>query len=141
MAIWFSSRGDFETDVFFSFLLLLSLVRSPPCCLTYRYCNGLYRDLQNYDFVGNMGSDYARVLQTLTEKFDHAKDQKFPSAVQKVFRVKFSGTEDNTATRSLEKNKRNRQTASKLEKFYTPRTVRRVLEYLAIDYVKLNLRE
>jgi len=90
-----------------------------------------------------MGDDFARVLQTIGDRYDDSKDQKFKTALQDVFRVKFNSEMDgeNTASRSLENDKRNRATASKLQNFYTPRTVRRVLEYLAIDYVKLNLRE
>jgi hypothetical protein len=93
-----------------------------------------------------MGDDYARVLQTMAEKYDHSKDQTFSAAVQDVFRVKFdsdknNATENGAASRALNNDKRNRATASKLKQFYTPRALRHVLEYLAIDYVTLGLRE
>lgn len=111
--------------------------------IVHRYCNGLYRDIEQYDFVGHMGADYARVLRSAAQRYDHSTDQKFAKAIQSVFRVSFDEMtgDSTTATRSLESNRRNRKTASTLQKFYTARTVRRVLEYLAIDYVRLNLRE
>jgi len=88
------------------------------------YCDGLFRHLQDYDFVGTMGPHLYRDLDALGKKF--GLEQEIVEA--------FGVLPLNTTNVGVE-------TAAKshVEEYYTPASVRRVLEYTAVDYVLLGL--
>jgi Sulfotransferase family len=94
------------------------------------YCDGLYRHIQNYDFVGHMGTNFYGHVKGLGEQFG---DEKLVNALEAVFQL--------TKNTKLEEGNIGVETSasSYVEEFYTAATVRRVLEYYAIDYVLLDI--
>ena len=99
------------------------------------YCNGLFRTIQNYEFVGNMNATFKYQLEDMGNKFGEPLKSWLPVIFQEKHPNK---TKDNS--RSEESSYfRNQKASKKLLEYYTPRTLRRVLEYVSIDYVKLNL--
>jgi hypothetical protein len=101
-------------------------------------CNELFREIQNYDFVGHMGEDFYADLQAMGHRYGGSVTQQ----IEDAFKVNLRG-ENVTRTAHLppayQAAKRERKAAKRLQEFYTPRTLRRVLEYMSIDYVKLGL--
>jgi Sulfotransferase family len=95
------------------------------------YCDGLYRHIQNYDFVGHMGPNFYRQVKGLGEQLG---DEKLVNALETVFQL----------TKNLEQEEGNMgvetSASSHVEEYYTAATVRRVLEYYAIDYVLLDIQ-
>jgi hypothetical protein len=90
------------------------------------YCGGLYRNIANYSFIGNMGNAFYQDLGRFTKQFPPLEP-----LVEKVFHY---GNLENVTNQGVET-----KAASQTLEYYTPRTVRRVLEYTAIDYVMLGL--
>lgn len=88
------------------------------------YCNGIYRNLNTYKFIGNMGSDFHEELIELGQIYGEPLN----SSLYKQFSVGKKHRE-----------KRNQAALKKILEFYSPRTIRRVLEYLSIDYIRLDL--
>eukprot|EP00536_Pseudo-nitzschia_multiseries_P002998 jgi/Psemu1/284117/fgenesh1_pg.43_\ len=99
------------------------------------YCGGLYRTIGDYDFVGSMGetlyedlseleSRYPGLAQGLESVFGLEK-RKRKSASNKKVPARTGGIETGASEKVLE--------------YYSPHTVRRVLEYYAVDYVALGL--
>jgi hypothetical protein len=98
-------------------------------------CDGLFREIQNYDFVGHMGDDFYADLRAIGQRYGDNVTQE----IENAFKVNLRG-ETNITRMALKKdNDRVRKASKRLEEFYTPRTLRRVLEYMSIDYVKLGL--
>ena len=95
-------------------------------------CNGLFREIQNYDFVGHMGEDFYADLQAIGQRYGDNVTQQ----IENSFKVNLR---DENITRMAHLPNRERKAANRLEEFYNPRTLRRVLEYMSIDYVKLGL--
>jgi hypothetical protein len=91
------------------------------------FCNGLYRDIANYSFIGNLGNDFYRDLGRFSEQYPALEHW-----VVKVFHM--DKNENVTMNQGVET-----MAASHTLEFYTLRTLRRVLEYFAIDYVMLGL--
>jgi hypothetical protein len=93
------------------------------------YCDGLYRHIQDYDFVGLMGPNFYDDVHRMGLRYG----DRMMDGLNKVFDVerKF---DENVTNAGVE------QSASTLiEEYYTAKTVKRVLEYYAIDYVTLGL--
>jgi Sulfotransferase family len=90
-------------------------------------CGGLYHSLDSYSFVGSMGTDFYRDLTTLTKLYPEIQDD-----FEGTFKLSQRGSLDNDG--GVETG-----AANQVLEYYTPRTVRRVLQYYAIDYVTLNL--
>ena len=94
------------------------------------YCDGLYRHIQDYAFVGNMDLEFYDNIHELSM---HFPDTRLPGVLEQVFDFKNRlirghsnvGVETSASSRVLE--------------YYTPRTLRAVLEYVSIDYVLLDL--
>jgi hypothetical protein len=90
------------------------------------YCGGLYRNFANYSFIGDMGNAFYQDLGRFTKQF--------PALEPFVEQVFHYGNLQNVTNQGVET-----KAASQTLEYYTPRTVRRVLEYTAIDYVMLGL--
>jgi hypothetical protein len=91
------------------------------------YCNGLYRHLDSYDFVGRMGPTFYHDLERLGRQFRGT----LPDALEKVFHIsdRLNNTNQGIETSA----------SSHVLDYYTPKTLRQVLEYFAIDYVLLDI--
>jgi hypothetical protein len=93
------------------------------------YCNGLYRSLDDYDFVGTMGPDFYKDIDEVAHRYGG----RFEKEVHKVFDAD-KHVEEDTVNHGVE------TSAPKFVKeFYSPRSLRRVLEFVSIDYVFLGL--
>lgn len=88
-------------------------------------CNGLYRNLYEYDFVGYMGDNFYSDLQRMGRRYG--------PLISKALNETFS------LDRGLRRSGTETAAISKVEQFYTPRTLRKVLEYMSLDYVRMNL--
>lgn len=90
-------------------------------------CDGLYRTIGEYDFVGYMGPEFLKDLKVMSERYG----SKVERALNQVFSFadKINTTNDGIETRA----------PTKVLQYYNPSSVRKVLEYLSIDYVMLNL--
>ncbi len=88
------------------------------------YCDGLYRHIRNYAFVGSMDGDMYKDVRQLRNKYP---------ALAKDINIVFNTTLETTLNTGVET-----KAADKTKAYYTPYTVRRVLEYYSIDYVMLN---
>ncbi|CAB9514276.1 expressed unknown protein [Seminavis robusta] len=94
------------------------------------YCDGLFRHIQNYDFVGQMGQNFYNDLDRLSQQFPHGR---FGAILDGIFEL-----EKNLAT-SAGNIGVETSASSHVREYYTPATLRRVLEYTAIDYMLLNI--
>ena len=94
------------------------------------YCDGLFRHIQDYDYVGHMGEEFYDDIHELSMEFPNTT---LPKVLEDVFHFKSKlmngggniGVETSAASHVLD--------------LYTPRTLRKALEYVSIDYVLLGL--
>ena len=95
------------------------------------YCDGLFRHINEYDFVGHMDKNFYSDLATFVLKF--GEGNKLKTGVDKVFHFQDE----------LEKGNENvgkeTQANSHVREYYSAASVRRALEYFAMDYVTLDL--
>jgi hypothetical protein len=91
------------------------------------YCDGLYRHLDSYDFVGRMSPSFYHDLEQLGRQFGGT----LPAALEKVFHI---SNKLNITNQGIETS-----ASSLVLDYYTPKTLRQVLEYYAIDYVLLDI--
>jgi len=97
------------------------------------YCDGIYRHIPKYDFVGYMGPNFHDDLHKFSQKYDQGSQ--LTDIVNSIFNVEGNRQQSNT-----EKHRGIETLAStKVEQYYTPKTLKKVLEYVSIDYVTLNL--
>jgi len=101
------------------------------------YCNGLYRFLDNYDFVGKMDkSTFYNDLDELGAKFGG----KFEEFLQVVFPVEQHLLKDETTPKNVfGGGKHKTESSNHVKEYYTASTLRRVLGYVAVDYIMLRL--
>jgi len=90
------------------------------------YCDGIYRHLHEYDFTGKMGPNFYRDLR----QFGNRYGKNVSAIVNRIFKVPLNET-INTGTGT--------QAPKFVKVYYTPRSLKRVLEYVSIDYLLLNL--
>ena len=101
------------------------------------YCGGLYKTIGDYDFVGSMGENFYKDLDAMQKKYPGLEP-----GMEKVFGLSKKLKEGRSI---LRKNKKRYNkgietgAASQVLDYYTPHTVRRVLEYYAMDYVSLGI--
>jgi len=95
------------------------------------YCDGLFRLIGSYDFVGYMDNNFYKSLSDLVDKL--GRDNKLPDAIEKVFHLK-----DNLA-KGIENVGTETQAKTHVMEYYTAASLRRALEYFAIDYLMLDL--
>jgi hypothetical protein len=91
------------------------------------YCDGLYRHFGNYSFVGSMD----RGMYTDLRRFG-AQYPQLEGAIEKTF--KLSASSEGKESHGVET-----KASEKTLSYYTPRTVRKVLEYYSVDYVMLGI--
>jgi len=119
------------------------------------YCGGLYKTIDDYDFVGSMGEEFYRDLDSMRKRypglvpgtegvFDLSHKLGIVGAGGSSSSSSGKAIETATATATAKttgSNTRGVETgaAGKVLDYYTPHTVRRVLEYYAMDYVTLGL--
>ena len=106
------------------------------------YCGGLYRTIQDYDFIGTMtGNQFYDDLNRLQSKYPGLSKH----GMDDIFHHLNSNSNSNSRKNRNNKNSKNDNigietgAAGKVLEYYTPHTVKRVLEYYAIDYIMLNL--
>jgi len=92
------------------------------------YCGGLSRTLGSYDFVGNLGEGFYRDLNVLGKRFG----SRMADVLEDVFRRGENANESNVGTET--------RVPEHVKEYYSARTVRKVLQYFSIDYVKLSLK-
>jgi len=95
-------------------------------------CDGLFRHIKDYDFVGLMGDEYHENLRKMGEQFN------LTEVIAKAFKLDLQRNDDNGHVQKLP-GARPRAAAGLVQDFYNPHTVRRILEYMSIDYVMLGL--
>ena len=93
------------------------------------YCDGLYRTIHDYDFVGTMDQNFYHDLDDLGKQFG----KNMTRALEQVFHIRdrITANVSNSGTET--------SAPDHVREFYTGRTIRRVLQYVSVDYVKLNL--
>jgi len=93
------------------------------------YCDGLYRNIHDYAFVGNMDENFYHDLSALGDQFGST----MTNALESIYKVS-QKVERNVQNLGLETS-----APSHVKEYYSPRSIRRVLQYFSIDYIKLNL--
>lgn len=106
------------------------------------YCNGLYRTLPEYKFVGEMGPQYHDDLHRIANHYGTP----LQDVITDQFKLKQSPPTTTTppqttttTTSAYDFRSRSQKAARLISEYYTPATVRKALEYFSIDYIKLGL--
>jgi len=98
------------------------------------YCDLLFRHADDYDFVGRMDQGFYGQLQNMASKF--GEGNKLSEAFDKVFDVSFQLSvgrgNGNVGTET--------QALKHVKNYFTAASVRRALEYFAVDYIRLGLK-
>jgi len=89
------------------------------------FCDGVYRHLSSFDFVGTMNEGFYSDLEKMGKQLGITRE------LQSVFSYKNRTSTKNQGVETA--------ASSHVLEYYTPRTVKRVLEYLSMDYVMLNM--
>ena len=95
------------------------------------YCNGLYRHLHTYDFVGHMGPRFYHDVHAMGEYYKHSS--LLAETLESVFDL------DNKIRHPPEHVGVEESASSHILEYYTPHSLRRVLQYMSADYVLLGL--
>lgn len=96
------------------------------------YCDGLFRHVDAYDFVGHMDKDFYNELKHLIAR--SGEGNKLPDALEKVFHLS-----DELEVHQHSNLGKETQAAMHVKEYYTAASVRRALEYFAVDYARLGL--
>ena len=96
------------------------------------HCGVLFRHVDNYEFVGHMGKDFFGYLHDLAAKL--GRRNKLPEALEKVFHLSSELTVHENSNVGTET-----KAATHVKQYFTAASVRRALEYFAVDYVRLGL--
>lgn len=120
------------------------------------YCDGLYRHVKSYDFVGYMGAEFHNELKRLAMTID---DDKLTDTLVKVFRLPNVDDENSTSLsgsvaaskdvdfsnglfkrpKGYDRARHPTNSPAFVKDYFTAESVRRALEYFAVDYVMLGL--
>ena len=101
------------------------------------YCNGLYRFIDHYDFIGKMDSTFYIQLDELGKKYGGRFEKELQNTFHYASTVRRSSSSNTfvaTSNAGVET-----KASDKVKQYYTPRSLRQVLQYVAIDYIMLNL--
>ena len=97
------------------------------------YCDGLFRHLHEYTFVGSMGASFYEDVHQFGQLYPN--HTRLHNVLEEVFKL-----DKHLASLNASQNVGvETAAASYVQEYYSARTVRRVLEYMAIDYVRLGL--
>ena len=96
----------------------------------------LYRNVKQYDFVGNMGKDFMLDLQRMANQFGGVLPQVLNASFGYQLYTSIGTKHVNIGTSD---DYMGTQAPRKVNHFYTADTVRKALEYVSIDYVLLGL--
>ncbi|KAL3817101.1 hypothetical protein ACHAXA_009932 [Cyclostephanos tholiformis] len=115
------------------------------------YCDGLFRHVAHYDFVGHMGANFYDELDRMKSTFrDGPGGDALADAIERVFRPSSSSSSSSSKTpvamhlgggrkRGYDAARHPTNAPEYVREYYTAASVRRALEYFAIDYVLLDL--
>jgi hypothetical protein len=99
------------------------------------YCDGLFRHFRSYDFAGYMGNNFYQDLANLTAKFGIGPGgNELTKAFEKVFHLSSELTAHERSNVGKET-----QSPIHVKEYFTAASIRRALEYFAVDYVALGL--
>jgi len=94
------------------------------------HCDLIFRHVKDYDFVGKMDKDFYIHLQQFSTKFGNGNE--LPVAMEKVFDLsRHVGDGSNVGKET--------RAPDHVYEYYTPASLRRALEYFAVDYLMLGL--
>jgi hypothetical protein len=126
---------DHEREMFASYVDLLPLKWNVHFVPQSFACD-LYRNFDTYDFVGIMGRDFARELDRMARRYGGS----LPDALDDAFKYRSNLVNETFVDNNVGSDKAHGTKApAKVHRYYSPRAVRRALEYLSIDYVALGL--
>lgn len=121
------------------------------------YCDGLYRHVKSYDFVGYMDAEFHDELRRLAMTIN---DDKLTDTLVKVFHLPVDGDEKSTSLsggggaaskdvdfskgtfkppKGYDRARHPTNAPAFIKDYFTAESVRRALEYFAVDYVMLGL--
>ena len=101
------------------------------------FCDGLYRHMPHYDFVGYMSGDKAKSQEYLR---NFGRRYNITPAVSKIFHLNNSTKQHVVMSNSGEVMKNRTGTASKkIKEYFTPYAAEKLLEFLSIDYSQKGL--
>ena len=128
--------NELEREMFATYVDLLPLkwnVHFVPQAFT---CD-LYRTIDTYDFVGIMGKRFMSELNRMATRYGGI----LPNVLDDAFHYRTKLANETlfaTTTNVGADNAHGTQAPSKVYQYYSPRSIRRALEYLSIDYVMLG---
>ncbi len=130
------SFEDHQKEMFAAYVDVMPLTWNLHFFPQSLYCDGIYRFLDDYDFVGYMDAKYYERLDEMGKRYGG----KFEEEVNKVFELEkqlnTTNVEQRTSDGGVGKETR---AVDKVQLYYTPRTLRRVLEYVSMDYMLLGM--
>jgi hypothetical protein len=126
---------DLEREMFATYVDLLPLKWNVHFAPQAFVCD-LYRNIDKYDFVGIMGRDFVSELDLMADRYGGP----LPDALDAAFGYRSKLENETRKFDNVGSDKAHGTKASaKVYRYYSPRAVRRALEYLSIDYVTLGL--
>jgi len=96
------------------------------------YCNGVYRFLDGYDFIGYMNTTFDQTLDALISRYGG----RFGDKIDEIFDL---SSKREATSKGIGPSIVGTKNLDRALKYYTPRSLRRVLEYVSIDYVLLKM--
>lgn len=125
--------GDLDKEMFALYVDVMPMKWNVHFVPQAIFCD-LYRKVNQFEFVGNMGANFMNDLNRMATRFGG----KLPDVLNQTFKYQlFVNGAEHVNTGSSKKHATH--APAKVAKFYTARTIRRALEYLSIDYVTLGL--
>jgi hypothetical protein len=111
------------------------------------YCNGLFRNIDTYDFVGKMDSEFFQYLDQVSTLADsigiNKNSSRVRNLVKEIFDTRWERANRKKKGGDKDKLKENQGTETKAPshvlEYYTPSSLRRVLQYTALDYLTLPI--
>jgi hypothetical protein len=129
--------NELEREMFATYVDLMPLkwnVHFVPQAFT---CD-LYRTIDTYDFVGIMGKTFMSELNRMATRYGGI----LPNVLDDAFHYRTKLANETllatTTTNVGADNAHGTKAPSKVYRYYSPRSIRRALEYLSIDYVMLG---
>jgi len=95
------------------------------------YCNGIYRVLKDYDFIGYMDLSFYNSLNSLGKRYGG----RFEEKISDVFDLAKNIEKSATSNMGIET-----KAPTQIKAYYSPRSLRKVFEYVSFDYELLGLQ-